>query len=75
MSPTAYITLHPKTRSIPKSKFQEILVENTPIIRHEINKPRLQILEALYIKTKKNLKSIKLNLKIATMFINAFRHF
>ena len=59
MLPTAYITLHPKTRSIPKSKFQEILVENTPIIRHEINKPRLQILEALYIKTKK--KKSKIN--------------
>ena len=34
---------------------------------HEMNKLRLQILEALHIKTK-NLKSIELILKIATMF-------
>ena len=49
-------------------KFRKILVENTATITHEINKLRLQILEALHIKTKKKLKSIELILKIATMF-------
>ena len=48
------IALHLKTHSIPKSKFRKILIENTAIIAHEINKLRLQILEALHIKTKKN---------------------
>ena len=61
------IALHLKTHSIPKSKFQKILAENTTIIACEINKLQLQILEALHIKTKK-LKSIKLILKIVTMF-------
>ena len=51
------IALHLKTHSIPKSKFWKILVENTSIIAHEINKLRLQILEALHIKRKK----IKIN--------------
>ena len=32
---------------------QKILVENTTIIAHEIDKLRLQILEAVHIKTKK----------------------
>ena len=67
------ITLHLKTHSIPKSKFRKILVENTTIIAHLINKLRLQILEALHIKTK-NLESIELILKIAT-FWNAFSLF
>ena len=44
--------LDPKTYSIPKSKYQKILVENITIIVHEINKLRLQILEVLHIKTK-----------------------
>ena len=60
--------------SIPKSKFQKILVENTTIVSHEINKLQLQILEALHIKTK-NLKSVELILKIVTMFWNAFSIF
>ena len=63
--------LHLKTHSIPKSKFRKILVENTTIIAQEINKLRLQILEALHIKTK-NLESIELISKIATMFWNAY---
>ena len=46
------IALHLKTHSIPKSKFRKILVENTSIIAHEINKQRPQILETLHIKTK-----------------------
>ena len=48
------IALHLKTHSILKSKFWKILVENTTIIAHEINKLQLQILEDLHIKTKKN---------------------
>ena len=48
------LALHLKTHSIPKSKFQKILVENTIIIAHKIDKLRLQILDALHIKTKKN---------------------
>ena len=43
--------LHLKTHSIPKSKFRKILVENTTIIAPEIDNLRLQILEALHIKT------------------------
>ena len=46
------IALHFKTHSIPKSKLRRILLENTTIIAHEIDKLRLQILEALHIKTK-----------------------
>ena len=66
--------LHLKTHSIPKSKFRKMFVENTTIIASEINKLQLQILEALHIKTK-NLKSIELIMKIATMFWNAFSLF
>ena len=47
------IALHLKTHSIPKSKFQKILLRNTPIIAHENGKLQLQILEALHMKTKK----------------------
>ena len=36
-----------------ESNFQKILDEKNTIIAHEINKLRLQILEALHIKTKK----------------------
>ena len=52
----------------------KILVENTTIIAHEIDKMRLQILEALHIKTK-TLKPVELILKIATMFWNVFSWF
>ena len=61
------IALHLKTYCIPKSKFRKILVENITIIDREINKLQLQTLESLYIKAK-DLKSIVLILKIATMF-------
>ena len=67
------IALHLKTHFIPKSKFRKILVENTTILAHEIDKQRLQILEARHIKAKKKLESIESILKIATMFWNAFR--
>ena len=76
------IALPLKTHSIPKSKFRKILVENTTIIAHEINKRRLQILEALHMKTKqqkkkkkKKLQLIELTLKIARMFWNALNPF
>ena len=47
------IAFHLKNHSIPKSKFRKILVENTTIIAHEIDKLWLQILKAQHIKTKK----------------------
>ena len=46
------LVLHLKIQSIPKSEFRKILVENTIKIAHEINKIRLQILEALHKKKK-----------------------
>ena len=64
------IDLHLKTHSIPRSKFWKILVENTTIIAHEINKLWLQIQEALHIRTKKNLESIEFILKIVTVLNN-----
>ena len=49
------IVLHLKTLSIPIYKFLKNLLENTTIVAPEINKLRLQILEALHIKnTQKN---------------------
>ena len=71
LNDSSSIALHLKTDSIPKSEFRKFIVENTTIIAHEINKLRLQILEALPIITK-NLKSIELILKIPTMFWNVF---
>ena len=65
LNDSSSIPLHLKTHSIPKSKFRKILVENTTIIAHEIDKLRLQILEALHIKTKK--PKIRI-MKIVTMF-------
>ena len=53
LNDSSSIALHLKIHSIPKSKFQKILVENTILIAHKINKLQLQILEALHIKTKK----------------------
>ena len=52
------IALHLKNHSLPKSKFRRVLVENTAMMAHEINKPRLKILEAVQIKrTKKKKKN------------------
>ena len=53
LNDSSSIALHLKDHSIPKSKFQKILVESTTIIAHKIDKLRLKILEALHIKTKK----------------------
>ena len=47
------ISVHLRSHSLPKSKSHKILVENTTIIAYEINKPWLQILEALHIKAQK----------------------
>ena len=38
LNDSSSIALHLKTHSIPKSKFGKILVENTTIIAHKINK-------------------------------------
>ena len=51
------IAFHLKNYSIPKSMSRKILVENTTIIAHEIDKLRPHILEALDMK-KKNPKNI-----------------
>ena len=53
LNDSSSITLHLKTYSLPKSNFWKILVENSTIIEHRINKLKLQILEDLHIKTKK----------------------
>ena len=52
LNDSSSVVLHLKIHSIPKSKFRKIFVENSTIIAHEINKLRLQILQALLIKTK-----------------------
>ena len=51
LNDSSSIALHPKNHSIPKFKFWKIIVENTTIIAHEIDKLQLQILDALHIKT------------------------
>ena len=53
LNDSSSIALHLKTYSILKSKFRKILVENTSIIAHEIDKLRLQIQEALHKKINK----------------------
>ena len=61
-------SLHFKSHSILKSKFRKFRVENTTIMAYKINKKRLQMIETIHIKRKKNLELIELSLKIATMF-------
>ena len=68
LAPLPYIL---KPILFPNPNFEKFLLKNTTIIAHEINNLRLQILEALHIRTK-NVKSIELILKITTMFWNAF---
>ena len=75
LNDSSFIALHLKTHSIHESKLRKILVENTTIIAHEINKLRIQIREALNIKTKKKVELIVLTLKIATMFRNVCSFF
>ena len=67
-----YLKAHSISKS--KSKFQKILVANITILANEIEKLWLQILEAIHIK-RKNLESIELILKIATMIWNANSYF
>ena len=65
-----------KNNSIPNC--WNILVENTTIIAHEIDKLRLQILEAVHIKAPppKKTKINRIHFEKATMFWNALRiHF
>ena len=47
LNDSSSISFHLKNHSIPNSEFRKILVENATIIAHEIDKFRLQILEAL----------------------------
>ena len=61
LNDSSSIALHLKNHSIPKSKFPKILIENPKIIPHEIDKLRLQILEALNIKTKEKTKINRIN--------------
>ena len=49
LNDSSSIALHLKIYSIPKSKFRKIVVENTTIISHEIDKLQLQILETVHI--------------------------
>ena len=70
LNDSSSMAFHLKNLSIPKPKFWKILVENTTLIAHEIDKFQIQIVEAQHIKTK-NLKLIELILKIAAMFWNA----
>ena len=71
--PYIYIYREREREREGERKFRKILVENTTIIAHEIDKLWLQILEALHIKQKK-LKLIESILKI-TMSWNAFSIF
>ena len=71
LNDSSSIAFHLKNHSIPKSKFRKILVENTTIIAHEINKLRLQILEALHIKTKKT-KINRINLENSDNILKFF---
>ena len=58
------IALHHKANSIPKSMFQNILVENTTLIAHKIDKLRLRILKALHIrKRQKKTKISRMNIE------------
>ena len=75
LNDSSSIALHLKIHSVPESKFQKILVENTYIIAHVINKLRLQILEDQHIKLNKKIESLELILKIARKFWNAFSLF
>ena len=50
-----------------KNNTRTIFFGDTTIIAYEIDKLRLQILEALHIKAKQKLRLIELILKISTM--------
>ena len=71
LNDSSSIAFHLKYHSIPKSKFRKILVENTTIIAHEIDKLRLQILEALHIKTK-NPKIYRINFENSDNVLKCF---
>ena len=70
LNDSSSIALHFKNHSIPKSKFRKILVENTTIIAHEIDKLRLQILEALDIK-----KINRINFENSDNVLKCFSYF
>ena len=56
LNDSSSITIHLKTHSIPKSKFRKILIQNTTIIAHKINKQRLQIFKPHKNKNKNKTK-------------------
>ena len=74
LNDSSFIAFHLKNHSIPKSKFQKILVENTTIITHKIDKLQLQILEALHIKTKKP-KINRINFELSDNILKCFLYF
>ena len=49
------LAVDPKSLSLPNSKIRKILVENNTIMEQGIDKPQLQILDALHTKTKKQM--------------------
>ena len=60
-----------RSHSLLKSKFWKILVENTTIIAHEINKPWPQIPLTLHVKK----ELIEVYFKIESMFWNVLTFF
>ena len=44
------IAQHSKRYSCPTTELQKILIDNTTILEHQNDKPKLQILEALHIR-------------------------
>ena len=68
LNDSSFIVLDLKTHSIPKSKFRKILVENTPIIAHEIDKLRLQILGAKNKKKTKQTQIYRINFENSDCF-------
>ena len=75
LNDSSSLPLHLKTHSILKSKFWKILVENTTIIAHKINKLWLQILAALHIKTKKSPKINRINFENRDNVLKCFNFF
>ncbi len=51
-SDTSSIAQHLKKHSCPTTQLRKILNDNTTILEHQNNKQKLQILEALHIRTR-----------------------
>ena len=50
LSDTSSIAQHLKQHSCPTKQLRKILTDNTTILEHQNNKPKLRILEALHIR-------------------------